>query len=165
MGAAGGITQALAFIPNMYGQGGAIAGQMQEHDFAQKTAGQNAGMAESAAKTAYERGAQQEMQSRMKYGAQRGDQAAAFGASGVAVGSGSAIDVLANTDALSDYDAKVIRNNAAREAWGYSTQAKTFRDTEKRLKGSRNDVLTNSLLKAGGSFLGSMGSMAGSGGK
>lgn len=52
-----------------------------------------------------------------------GAQAAAYGASGLDTSQGSPAAVMANDRALSALDAITIKNNAAREAWGYSTEA------------------------------------------
>lgn len=51
-----------------------------------------------------------------------GSQRARLAAQGVDVNSGSALDVQADTMALGELDALTIKNNAAREAWGYKTQ-------------------------------------------
>jgi hypothetical protein len=58
-----------------------------------------------------------------------GSQRAAFAASGVVVDdpNSSVADVAANTAALSEIDALTIRSNAAREAWGFRSQAQDFR--------------------------------------
>jgi|SRR6185312_217154 len=53
---------------------------------------------------------------------------ASYGAQGVSVDSGSAVDVQANTARFSALDAMTIRNNAARKAWGYNVEAQN--DTE-----------------------------------
>jgi hypothetical protein len=54
-----------------------------------------------------------------------GDQRAAFAASGVDISDpdSTAVNVFADTAALSELDAITIRTNAAREAWGYRMQA------------------------------------------
>ncbi|RYF62607.1 MAG: hypothetical protein EOO29_45725 [Comamonadaceae bacterium] len=61
----------------------------------------------------------------MRQGAQlKGRQRAAFAANGVDLGVGSALQVLTDTDYLTAVDAQQVRQNAAREAWGYRMQAK-----------------------------------------
>ncbi len=52
---------------------------------------------------------------------------AALASQGVDVGSGSALDVQASEAGLGALDEMMVRNNAAREAWGYSTEAINFR--------------------------------------
>lgn len=90
----------------------------------------NAGLAETNAKTletaamdAERRGAVEEQASRRKYAGLKGSQRAAYGASGVDLGSDTAVDVLTSTDMLSDEDAATIRENAVRTAWGYRMEA------------------------------------------
>lgn len=51
-----------------------------------------------------------------------GQQRAAFGAAGVALDTGSAVEVQETTQRVIELDALQIRNNAAREAWGLRTQ-------------------------------------------
>jgi hypothetical protein len=52
-----------------------------------------------------------------------GAQLAAYGAQGLDTSVGSPAAVMANDRALSALDAITIRNNAAREAWGFETEA------------------------------------------
>lgn len=52
-----------------------------------------------------------------------GRQRAAAAASGIDPNSGSAADIQANEAGLSAFDEQMIRNNAAREAWGYKAQS------------------------------------------
>jgi hypothetical protein len=56
-----------------------------------------------------------------------GKQKASYAAAGVDTQSGSPLDVLSDSAGLSELDAKLIETNAAREAWGYKTQAGDFR--------------------------------------
>lgn len=55
----------------------------------------------------------------------RGKILSAQGASGIDVGSGSAVDVRAGQKEVSDIDMATIRNNAARKAYGYEVEAAT----------------------------------------
>lgn len=52
-----------------------------------------------------------------------GSQRAAMAAQGIDLGTGSALDVQENEQYLSALDIATIKNNAAREAWGYKMQA------------------------------------------
>lgn len=87
----------------------------------------NAGLADSQAADAIDRGNQAaggiDRQTRLLGGSQR----AALAAQGVDVSTGSARDVVGNDQALGALDALTIRNNAAREAWGFQTQAGSYR--------------------------------------
>ena len=54
---------------------------------------------------------------------QGGQVVAGFSGQGVDVSVGTPLDVLANNDRLTALDVATIKNNAAREAWGYTTEA------------------------------------------
>ena len=83
----------------------------------------NAVIAEQQAQDAIARGEQAEGIQRINVKRLIGAQRAAYGAQGVEVDSGSALDVQKDTAAMGELDAIIIRNNAAREAWGYRAQA------------------------------------------
>lgn len=83
----------------------------------------NAGVSDLQAADVLQRGREGELASRRGSRILHGDQRAALAASGVNIDSGSAADVQANDQALSELDALTIRNNARREAWGYQVQA------------------------------------------
>lgn len=87
----------------------------------------NAGIADQAAGVALQNGQQQATVRAMAGGRLAGSQKAGFSASGVSTGSGSALDVLGDTAAVSEMDQRVIQNNAARTAWGYEAQGANFR--------------------------------------
>lgn len=86
------------------------------HDF-------NVAALEAQATDAIQRGKESELIFRQKLKQTIGSQRASFAAQGVDVGSGSPADVQADTARQGELDAITIRTNAAREAWGYSTQA------------------------------------------
>jgi hypothetical protein len=83
----------------------------------------NAGVAGWQAQDAIERGVQEEAKYRRQVQGIVGAQRAGFAASNVDVGFGSAVDVQADAAYLGELDALKIRNNAAREAWGYKVSA------------------------------------------
>ena len=84
---------------------------------------QNAKMADAEAQDALDRGeltAQRRgLEARQQIGSTRASQAA----QGVDVSSGSAADVQASEAGIGALDEMTIRNNAAREAWGYKVEA------------------------------------------
>ena len=84
---------------------------------------QNAKMADAEAQDALDRGeltAQRRgLETRQQIGSTRASQAA----QGVDVSSGSAADVQASEAGIGALDEMTIRNNAAREAWGYKVEA------------------------------------------
>jgi len=126
----------------------------------------NASVAELQAKDAIERGAESESRFRTTIRSTIGAQRAGFAAQNVDVGFGSPVDVQADSAFLGELDAYKIRNNAAREAWGYNVQAQ---DLHKRAEiarkegvyleaaGRQNQSAAN--LAAAGSLIGGAGSL------
>lgn len=87
----------------------------------------NAQVADLQATDAVARGAQQEQHFRSSVRSLIGSQTADTAASNIQVGSGSAVDVRADTAFLGELDSLQIRTNAAREAWGYKVQGTDLR--------------------------------------
>lgn len=88
---------------------------------------QNAGLADLQATDVTARGRQAEGRQRGSSRRLAGAQRAAAAAAGVDINTGSARDVLENDAQLGEFEALTIRNNAAREAWGYQVQASDYR--------------------------------------
>lgn len=109
---------------------------------------QNAAVADMASADAVSRGRTQETVSRLKGGERIAAQTAGYAASGVDVQSGSAQDVEAATALTNELDAQMIRANAAREAWGYRTQAGQFR-LRAQLARQTGQALGNEQILAG----------------
>lgn len=106
---AGGLTQAYA--------------QNQAGDAAKKLADRNADLDLLRADDAVARGAEAERRHRVEVAKLTGAQRAGFAGQGVVVGRDSAATVEQETQTLGELDALTIRNNAAREAWGFKVQA------------------------------------------
>lgn len=91
--------------------------------YEESVANTNAKLADLQSKQALHAGdaeiARREEQTRQQEGAAR----AASGASGVDVNSGSPLAVQKNIDFIGKQDELTIKNNAARTAWGFQTQA------------------------------------------
>ena len=87
----------------------------------------NAQVADLQAKDALERGAEEESRFRIGVRDLVGKQRTGFAASGIDVGYGSAVDVQADTAFLGELDARTIRTNAMREAWGFNVQGEDLR--------------------------------------
>lgn len=116
---------------------------------------QNARIADIQADDALERGRKAEGRNRIDVRRTIGAQRAGLAASGVDISAdGSAIDLIADTARLGELDALTIRNNAAREAWGYKVQATDLRARGKiaRMEGTYEAVGT--LLSTGGKAYG-----------
>lgn len=103
------------------------AGLEREGEYQASLLEQNATVAEQQAADAIARGAEEEAYHRAGVRKLIGAQRAAIGASGVDIGSGSALDVQLESARLGAIDEITIRNNAAREAWGYKVEAVNYR--------------------------------------
>lgn len=117
----------------------------------------NAAIAEMQAVSAEERGAEAERLHRERVSGLKGSQRVAAAASGVLVDVGSPLEVLQDTAILGELDALTIRSNAAREAWGFRTQAGGYTAQARLSRAKRRDpgaALTTTLL-TGASRLGS----------
>ncbi len=86
-------------------------------------ASRNAELAGLEAADALRRGADAEARHRLQVAQLDGRQRNALAANGIALDSGSALDVLGDTAALGELDALTIRLNAEREAWAARTGA------------------------------------------
>lgn len=109
--------------------GGVVKGvaSKQAADANAATLESNAALAEAAKADALARGGQQAGRERMRGTQTEASQTADYSASGVSVKSGSAVDVGSSTEAVSELDAELAKNNAMREAFGYESQASNFR--------------------------------------
>lgn len=138
----------------------AVAGAAQAHGerqsgiYANKVAKQNAGALEAQADDARTRGAIAEDRHRMQVRQFMGRQRAQLGGSGTVLDQGTALDMQVDSARMGELDALMIRNNAAREAWGFNVNAWSTRTQGK---------LDNwaSKQKAMGTLLGTGASMAG----
>lgn len=107
---------------------------------------ENAVLAEQAAGDAVNRGALAAGRIRLEGGRLQAKQRAQYASSGVDVQAGSAVDVVADTSALSGLDAEIAQNNAMREAWGLRKQAGQFRKQAKLARDSGDSSAVASIL-------------------
>ena len=91
----------------------------------QAVAEYNAQVSDLQADDALARGMQDETRQRLKARGLAGSTRVAYAAAGIDISDADSTfaDVQANAATLSEIDALTIRTNAAREAWGYRTQA------------------------------------------
>jgi len=97
-------------------------------------------------------------QAMLKGGQVKGTQRAAMAANGIDLSVGSAQQVLNDTDYLTSIDAAQLRDNAAREAWGYRQQAKGYMDRSTAARNGAGSI--SPWLSAGNSLLTSATSVA-----
>lgn len=117
----------IAVTAMVVGGGLQAYGQVQAGQDEARIEAQNARNADQAAIDAERRGDIEEQAHRDKVRAMLGTQRATFAANNVDSNTGSALGVLTDTVRFGELDALTIRNNAAREAWGYRTEAASAR--------------------------------------
>lgn len=106
-----------------------LKAQANAAEFQAKVNKNNAQIAQWQAEDALRQGQEAEFIRRMQGADLIGKQKVAYAASGVALDSESAINTLASTKYITEYDATTIKNNAARAAWGYEIQRNSYLDS------------------------------------
>lgn len=132
---------------NMYGYQSGIA------SLNAKIAAQNADYAVSQGET-------QAAESGMKTAAQIGTTRAKQGASGIAVSSGSPTDVITSERKIGGIDQALIRNNAARVAYGYKTQEMTSNLQASAYGAAQRNTMLATPLNVAGSLISGSASVA-----
>ena len=124
---------AAAIGASIIGTGVSAYGQMQQGKAAAGQANYQAAVdrnnkiiADRQAEDAIKRGQNEEEEQRRKVAQVKGSQRTAFAARGIDLGSDVVIDTLSDTAMLGELDALTIRNNAAREAYGYRVQGMNY---------------------------------------
>jgi len=113
----------------------------QEGDYATGVYQQNAALAELQATDAIARGREAEARYRTSAKGAVGANRANMAAQGIDLSVGSAVDVQRDLEAVGELDAMTIKNNAAREAWGYKVQATQYlHQTDMTLRGAKNQA-------------------------
>lgn len=112
---------------------------------------QNAAAKRAEAKDTRVAGYQQGDKQRERGEQFKGSQRAQLGASGVDINSGTAGQIQEDTARLSEYDARVIENNALRQAWGLESDAAMLEYEAKAVKKQAKINAFSSILGIGGS--------------
>lgn len=124
-----------------------------------QVAANNKIIADYQAGQALERGERAASDAGIRKNQLKGQQRARLAANGVDLGVGSAQEILTDTDYFGEIDQQRIRDNAAREAWGYRTQGANFgadaslmrsrADGEKPMLAAGTTLLTGASRVAG----------------
>lgn len=120
----------------------------------------NAALATNQAADAIARGDQAASGVARETRALGGSQRAALAAQGVDVGSGSAADVVANDQSLGALDQLTIRQNAAREAYGFKTQAAGYTAQADWTQAAARNTAAGIRRQSAGTLLGGAGELA-----
>lgn len=143
-------------------------GQIQAGNAAKSQAGyqaaiqrNNAIRADYAAQDALTRGKEAEKRQRIKGRLLIGQMRAVLGGSGQVIDTGSAGELVIDQSGTNELDALNVRANAAREAYGYRTQAGNFRSQAGLTQLAGNNAASNSKFQAAGTLLSTGGKVAG----
>lgn len=143
-----GITAAVAVV----GAGAISAyGQYQSGRAARSTANFNASIEDMQADDAISRGLVAEREQRKQTRGLIGAQRAAYAGQGVALDEGTPLAVQSETAGMGELDALRIKNNAAREAWGYRVGAANSRLSGKYAARAANTQAIATLATTGSS--------------
>lgn len=140
---------------NAYGQLQAAKAKSDTYNFNAGLAEENAEISEQKGAWAAEIGDQDASASQMKTAAKVGSIKANQGASGIEIGTGSNADVVTSAREIGMLDALTIRSNAAREAYGYATEAYNYRMQAGLDEKSAKDAKRAGYIGAGTTLLGS----------
>lgn len=118
-------------ISGYIGSQNAAKGVKAQGKYEQSILEQNAQFAEQNAADVVEQGKVDELRHRAAIKGLIGTQRAIAGAAEININSGSIKDIQEETDLIGEIDALTIRNNAARQAWGYKVEAADLRNRGK----------------------------------
>ena len=158
IGAGGAVTAGGLFSAASMGLG--FVSSMQQAQAARDQANYNAAVARNNATTAnyqaqaaIESGRLKEQQHRLKVKNLKGQQTASMAANGIQLGSGTAAEVIGDTEQQGELDARMIAHNAQLEAWGFKGKAANYEaDAVGTIAAGKN--------KATGSLLSGIGTVA-----
>jgi hypothetical protein len=119
---------------------------------------------EMQAVDAFDRGESERTRHMRDFQQEQGARTAGFGASGVDVNSGSALDILADNAAVAALDAKMIRHNADMEAYSYREQARKQRVGAMQERNKARWAVQAAEIQKQAGLLNAAGSMAKMGG-
>lgn len=163
MGVLAPVALALTAVSAVVGTVGAIRSANAQADAAKYNASiaqQNQQIAQQNATLAAQAGEQQAAVQEQKTRATIGAITAGQAASGVDINSGSAVDVRSSAAELGELNAITIRSNAAKEAYGYQTNATGFQNQATLDKSSAANASTAGEIGATSTLLGGFGSAA-----
>jgi hypothetical protein len=121
----------------------------QQSIFEREALKQNARMAELQAQDALRRGEQEATKSLQQTRQLMGAQRAALAAQGIEIDSGSSLDILMDTGAIGASEAVTIRNNAFKEAFGFTAEAGVFRTEAGMARRAGRAKVASTLLTGG----------------
>jgi len=144
---------AVPYIVAAAGTAAAARSQQMSYDYQAQVAQNNQKIANQNATYAVQRGQIMEQQKRTQTAQLIGQERAVAGATGLDVNTGSNKNVQESTAQLGEFDAQVIRNSAAREAYGYTVQGLNYGAQGQLDAMNASNALTAGLIGAAGQGL------------
>lgn len=132
----------------------AIVGDKKNAKAAKKLGEANAQIAERQGADALARGDESVAQVGAQERSLTGSQRASYAAQGIDVNSGSAADVVASDQQLSELDKLTIKRNAQREAHGYELQAAAYRKGGQLQAANYSNAAYGTLLSGAAQMIG-----------
>lgn len=150
--------QTVGAVTSTVGAYNKSVAEKQGYEYQSQIARNNSQLAGWQADDARNRGEREEQNHRMKVAALRGTQRATLAARGIDLGEGSALNILTDTDFMGERDALLIRDNAAKEVWGFQEQGRNFKHTADMY--SARAKMENPFMSAGSTLLTGAGAVA-----
>lgn len=152
---------AVSGVMSAYGQLQAGKASKAQANYQAAIQRNNAIRADYAAQDALSRGKEAENRQRIKGRLLIGQMRAVLGGSGQVIDTGSAGGLVIDQAGTNELDALNVRANAAREAYGYQTQAGNFRSQASLTQIAGANAASNSKFQAAGTLLSTGGKVAG----
>lgn len=140
-----------------------ISSQNKMAGYQAEVEGENQKQGLIAAADAIQRGDIEEANARTRTRLLIASQRSKYAASGVELGTGTPLQVTADTAALGELDALTIKNNAQREAWGYVGQSADFARKSELIRLANRNNQGSTVLTGGSQALGQYSHAVGSG--
>lgn len=132
--------------------------QKQAYEYQAAVSRNNQKIAEWQAQNEIAKGQEAEIEQRRKIAALKGSQRAGLAAKGLDISTGSALNILTDTDYLGELDVANIRSNAERAAWAARVQGSNEAANAELL--TMRAEAENPLMTGAGTFLSGAGSVA-----
>lgn len=132
--------------------------QKQAYEYQAAVSRNNQKIAEWQAQNEIAKGQEAEIEQRRRISALKGSQRAGLAAKGLDISTGSALNILTDTDYLGELDVANIRSNAERAAWAARVQGSNEAANAELL--TMRAEAENPLMAGAGTFLSGAGSVA-----
>ena len=142
-----------AAVATVVGGGGQAFGQYRAGQYSRNVAYQQADILDAQARDAFRRGNINANRVNARTAQTVGAQRASFGAQGIAMDSGSALDLQTDAAKFGALDALTVLDNARSEAWGFQTQANNMRFQGDVAATTGRQQAYATLLNTGGNVL------------